>query len=102
MIIPGSPMIRVIRLKLMSFHKNWSHGNSRQKFQNKGTTQVKPAVPLTRNWAPDVLFISFDPYSQTLQSLVSKECLAAEDYVDTLEHRLIQKILRKPTETQLV
>jgi len=40
-----------------SVHKNWSRGDSQQKFQNKGTTEVNQAVPLTRNWAPDVLCI---------------------------------------------
>ena len=30
--------------------------------------------------------------SGALQSLVSKECLNAGDYVDTLEHRLIQGV----------
>ena len=41
----------------MSFHKNWGRGNPQQKFHNKGTTEIKTAVPLTRNWAPDVLCI---------------------------------------------
>ena len=40
--------------------------------------------------------------SGALQSLVSKKCLAAGDYVDTLEYRLIQGILRQPTEVPLV
>src|SRR6218665_3161747 len=40
--------------------------------------------------------------SGALQSLVSKKCLAAGDYVDTLEYRLIQGILGQPTEVPLV
>ena len=40
--------------------------------------------------------------SGALQSLVSKECLNAGDYVDTLEYRLIQGILGQPTEIPLV
>ena len=40
--------------------------------------------------------------SGALQSLVSKECLNAGDYVDRLLHRLIQKILGQPTEIPLV
>ena len=31
-----------------------------------------------------------------------KKCLAAEDYLDTLEYRLIQRILGQPTEVPLV
>jgi len=164
-----------------SFHKNWSRGNSHQKYHNKGTTDVKTDVPLTRNWAPDVLCIrcgrgghtaslcrsrwpnlnlntqvqdtapdtepmvaclvtqhpnskldleshsvvheKLAPFCATaifctnkgargpivllrhsgaLQSLVSKECLNAGDYLDTLEHRLIQGNLGQPTEITLV
>jgi len=40
--------------------------------------------------------------SGALQSLVSKECPNAGDYVDTLEHRLIRGILEQPTEIPLV
>ena len=40
--------------------------------------------------------------SGALQSLVSKKCLAAGDYVDMLEYRLIQGILGQPTEVPLV
>ena len=40
--------------------------------------------------------------SEALQSLVSKECLAAGDYTDTLEHRLVQRIFGQPTEIPLV
>jgi len=40
--------------------------------------------------------------SEALQSLVSKECLAAGDYTDTLEHRLVQGIFGQPTEIPLV
>src|SRR6218665_2282758 len=37
-----------------------------------------------------------------LQSFVSKKCLDARDYVDTLEYRLIQGILGQPNEVPLV
>ena len=40
--------------------------------------------------------------SGALQSLVSKECLNAADYIDTLEHRLIPEILGQPTGIPLV
>src|SRR6218665_1312836 len=40
--------------------------------------------------------------SGALQSLVSKKCLDAGDYVDTLEYRLIHGILGQPTEVPLV
>jgi len=40
-----------------SFHKNWGRGKSHQKYHNRGNTDVKTAVPVTRNWAPDVLCI---------------------------------------------
>jgi len=164
-----------------TFHKNWGCGNSHQKYHNKGNTEVKTAVPVTRNWAPEVLCIrcgrgghtaslcrsrwpnlhqntqvqntapdtepkviclvtqhpnskldleshrvvheKLAPFcanailctnngarrpvvllrdSGALQSLVSKECLNAGDYVDRLLHRLIQKILGQLTEIPLV
>src|SRR6218665_1189015 len=169
-----------MRLK-PSFHKNWGRGNSHQKFHNKGNSDQKTAVTVTKNWAPDVLCIrcgrgghtaslchsrwpnlpqntqvqntapdavpkvivlsnehpnskldreshgimheKLAPFcvnailctnkgtrrlvvflrdSGGLQSLVSKECLNAGDYIDTLDYRLIQRILGQPTEIPLV
>jgi len=40
-----------------SFNKNWGRGNSHQKFHKKGNSDQKTAVPVTKNWAPDVLCI---------------------------------------------
>src|SRR6218665_718866 len=37
-----------------SAHKNWGRGNSHQQYHNKGNTNVKTTVPVTRDWAPDV------------------------------------------------
>src|SRR6218665_1435595 len=45
-----------MRLK-PSFHKNWGRGNSHQKFHNKGNSDQKTAVTVTKNWAPEVLCI---------------------------------------------
>src|SRR6218665_3873672 len=164
-----------------TFHKNGGRGTFHQKYHHKGNNNHKTAVPVTKNWAQEVLCIrcgrgghtalvcyakkpfvhpqtqmqntAFDaapksislvtkhqnlqlcrenqglvhknlaPFcvnatlctnkgsrrpvvllrdSGALQSLVSKKCLAAGDYVDTLEYRLIQGILGQPTEVPLV
>src|SRR6218665_1396051 len=163
------------------FHKNWGPGSSHQKYHHMGDSDQKTAVPVTKNWAPEVLCIrcgggghtaslcrsrwpnlhqntqvpntaldtvpkvialvtkhlnskldreshgmvhaKLAPFcmnatlctnkgtrwpvvllrdSGTLQSLVSKKCLDAGDYLDTLEYRLIQEILGQPTEVPLV
>jgi len=40
-----------------SFHKNWGRGNSHQKYHHKENSDQKTAVPVTENWAPEVLCI---------------------------------------------
>src|SRR6218665_2446842 len=40
-----------------TFHKNWGRGNSHQKYHHKGSNNQKTAVPVTKNWAPEVLCI---------------------------------------------
>ena len=40
-----------------TFHKNWSRGKSHQKYHHKGNNNQKTAVPLTKNWAPEIYCI---------------------------------------------
>src|SRR6218665_1381945 len=40
-----------------TFYKNWGRGNSHQKYHDKGNNNQKTAVPVRKNWAPEVLCI---------------------------------------------